>query len=139
VTNRKVPGSSDILPHDLPESVGQHRVDYWTWVENHADTATRDNLLVLRDHWRDCNSRFFATLMLEPYVTLTEPSAPQIYGRCCPVSSWGSRLEIRLRPSLLGAGHIHIWTHPYMGEPITVTGPLTAVLAIRLRRQESEP
>jgi hypothetical protein len=74
-------------------------------VEDHADTTTRDNFLALRDHWRDCNTRFFDGRMLEPYITLTEPSAPQIYGQCCPVSSWGSRLEIRIRPSLLDGTH----------------------------------
>ena len=99
---------SAILPHDLPEPVVGHRVDYWTWVENHADTTTRDSLLALRDHWRDCNTRFFDARMLEPHITLTEPSAPQIYGQCCSVSSWGSRLEIRLRPSLLDGTHPHM-------------------------------
>jgi hypothetical protein len=94
-----------ILPHNLPEPVSGHRVDYWTWVEDHADPASRDNLVALRNHWRDNNKRFFGGRMLEPYITLTEPSAPQIYGQCCSMSSWGSRLEIRLRPSLLHGTH----------------------------------
>lgn len=116
MSTRAVPGSTDILPRDLPESVGQHRIDYWTWVEKNADTATRDRLVVLRDHWRECNTKFFNAIMLEPYVTLTEPSAPQIYGQCWPVSSWGSRLEIRIRPSLLGGTHPQI-VIPYLPDP----------------------
>jgi hypothetical protein len=108
VTNRKVPGSSDIMPPDLPEPVAGHRIDYWTWVEKHADTASRDPLLLLRDHWRECNTQFFDGIMLEPYITLTEPSAPQVYGQCCSLSSWGSRLEIRIRPSLLNGTHPQI-------------------------------
>jgi hypothetical protein len=107
-TTRSVTARCAILPHDLPEPVAGHRVDYWTWVENHADTTSRDGLLALRDHWRDCNTWFFDGRMLEPYITLTEPSAPQIYGQCCPLSSWGSRLEIRLRPSLLNGTHPHM-------------------------------
>jgi hypothetical protein len=103
---------------DLPESVTGHRIDYWTWVEKHADTAIRDKLLVLRDHWRDNNAGFFDGRMLEPYITLTEPSAPQLYGQCCSLSSWGSRLEIKLRPSLLDG------THPQLGVVIVWDGPL---------------
>ena len=107
-TTRSVTARSAILPHDLPEPVAGHRVDYWTWVENHADRRLRADLLELRDHWRDCNTWFFDGRMHEPYMTLTTPSTPQRYGECCPVSSWGSRLEIRLRPSLL------VGTHPHM-------------------------
>lgn len=105
---RKVSTSSDIQPSRLPEPVAGHRIDYWQWVERHADSTSRDSLLALRDHWRDCNGRYFAGRMLEPYITLTEPSAPQLYGQCCSVSSWGSRLEIRLRPSLLNGTHPHL-------------------------------
>jgi hypothetical protein len=107
-TARSVTGRSAILPHNLPEPVAGHRVDYWAWVENHAEKLFRDSLLALRDHWRDNNTRFFDGRMLEAYVTLTEPSAPQIYGQCCSVSSWGSRLEIRIRPSLLDGTHPHM-------------------------------
>jgi hypothetical protein len=46
--------------------------------------------------------------MLEPYITLTEPSAPIVFGQCWWVSSWGSRLEIRIRPSLLSGTHPRI-------------------------------
>ena len=55
--------------------------------KNHADTTSRDSLVALRDHWRDVNAWLFDGRMLEPYITLTEPSAPAIYGQCCPVSS----------------------------------------------------
>lgn len=90
---------------DLPQSVAGHRVDYWRWVHDHAEPTRRRQLLALRDHWRDCNARYFGGRMLEPYITITEPSAPQILGQCCSVSSWGSRLEIKIRPSLLHGTH----------------------------------
>lgn len=105
---RNVTASRDIQPSQLPGAVADHRIDYWQWVDQHADTASRDRLLVLRDHWRDCNRRYFAGRMVEPYITLTEPSAPQVYGQCESVSSWGSRLEIKLRPSLLDGTHPHL-------------------------------
>lgn len=106
-----VTATSDTVPHGLSAAVAQHRVDYWSWVEHHADKGLRADLIELRDHWRECNERFFEGRMHLPYITLTEPSAPQLYGQCCSQSSWGSRLEIRLRPSLLAG------THPHMGDP----------------------
>jgi hypothetical protein len=106
----------DIMANALPEAVAGHRVDYWQWVQEHADPRSRDVLLTLRDHWRDCNTRFFDGIMLEPYITLTEPSAPRIYGQCCSLSSWGSRLEIKLRPSLLDG------THPMMHTGVAYAG-----------------
>jgi hypothetical protein len=109
--NTPVPANGDTRPHNLPAAMAQHRTDYWTWVENHADKGLRADLIELRDHWRDCNTRFFDGRMLEPYITLTEPSNPRRYAQCCPESSWGSRLEIRLRPSLLAG------THPDMDGP----------------------
>jgi hypothetical protein len=81
----------------------EHRVDYWAWVDGHPDTDIRDSLLVLREHWRDMNARFFDSVMVEPYITLDEPAKPQQWAEARRVSSWGSRLEIRIRPSLAGA------------------------------------
>jgi hypothetical protein len=98
-------------PLDVPAAIRTHRLDYWTWVAEHAVPASRDILCWLRDRWREWNQAYFAGALLEPYITLTEPSAPKLYGQCCPDSSWGSRLEIRLRPSLLAG------THPHVGEP----------------------
>jgi hypothetical protein len=82
-----------------------HRLDYWAWVEQYADPRMRDTLLSLRDHWHEVNTTHFESAMTLPYITLTEPSKPSLYGQCCSVSSWGSRLEIRLRPSLLSGTH----------------------------------
>jgi hypothetical protein len=92
----------------VDEAVRAHRAGYWQWIEANAVPGDRDILLRLRDHWRDCNARYFAAAMTEPYITLTEPSKPSLLGQCCAVSSWGSRLEIRIRPSLLAG------THPWM-------------------------
>lgn len=82
-----------------------HRRDYWTWVEQNADPRMRDTLLALRDHWHHVNRTYFDGVMELPYITLTEPSKPSLFGQCCSVSSWGSRLEIKLRPSLLDGTH----------------------------------
>jgi hypothetical protein len=87
------------------DPVHAHRVDYWAWVELHAVPSMRDTLLRLRDHWHEVNLRYFDGAMTLPYITLTAPSKPSILGQCCPVSSWGSRLEIKLRPSLLSGAH----------------------------------
>ncbi|TQS44353.1 hypothetical protein [Cryptosporangium phraense] len=100
------------MPVEIAEVVVAHRRDYWAWVEQHAEEPNRGMLLRLRDHWHNMNARFFGGRLLEPYVTLTEPSRPATYGQCCYASSWGSRLEIRIRPSLLTG------THPRLSGPI---------------------
>lgn len=107
---RSVTASRDILPNPaVSDPVADHRTDYWQWVDDHASPEHKRRLLLgLRDYWRDCNQDYFDGRMLEPYITLTEPSAPQIYGQCWPVSSWGSRLEIKIRPSLLAGKHPHL-------------------------------
>jgi hypothetical protein len=92
----------------LDAVIRDHRLDYWQWIETNADPASRDHLLRLRDHWHDVNAKYFDGVMTLPYITLTEPSEPKTYGQCCAVSSWGSRLEIKLRPSLLDGTHPHI-------------------------------
>lgn len=90
------------------DPVREHRIDYWAWVELHAVPAMRDTLLRLRDHWLMVNDTYFDGVMTLPYITLTEPSTPSTYGQCCSVSTWGSRLEIKLRPSLLTGTHPHM-------------------------------
>ena len=92
-------------PAAVDGAVRAHRLGYWQWIEANAVPRDRDILLPLRDHWRDCNTRYFGGVMTEPYITLTEPSKPSLLGQCCPVSSWGSRLEIKIRPSLLSGAH----------------------------------
>jgi hypothetical protein len=98
-------------PSVIADAIREHRLDYWQWVETHAVLASRDPLLRLRDHWHAINIKYFDAAMTLPYITLTEPSEPSLLGQCCAVSSWGSRLEIRLRPSLLDG------THPRMRGP----------------------
>lgn len=90
------------------DAVLAHRAGYWTWIDANAVPDMRDVLLRLRDHWHELNVKFFDSAMAEPYITLTEPSKPSLLGQCCDESSWGSRLEIRLRPSLISGTHPHM-------------------------------
>lgn len=103
------------------QAVLAHRRDYWTWVEKHAVPDLRGVLLALREHWHQINRQFYGAAMAEPYITLTTPSMPRLLGQCWHVSSWGSRLEIRLRPSLLDA------THPMMRPGGSAEGRFTFV------------
>lgn len=90
---------------DIPRPVREHRADYWTWVKRHGAEPARSALLALRDHWQRVNASHFRGRLLLPYITLTEPSEPRRFGQCCPLSSWGSHMEIRIRPSLLDGSH----------------------------------
>ena len=96
---------SSIVESALPDPIAGQRIDYWEWIEQNSVPTMRDKLLVLRDHWSDGNDRYFGGRMVLPYITLTQPSMPSLIGQCCSVSSWGSRLEIKLRPSLLSGTH----------------------------------
>jgi hypothetical protein len=113
-------------PPAIPEAVLAHRGDYWTWVELHAAEPDRTRLLRLRDHWHQVNAEHFAGAMTLPYITLTEPSKPSIYGQCCAVSSWGSRLEIKIRPSLMSG------THPHLDQTAPIEGRWRFVLDVLL-------
>ncbi len=118
---------SSIVESTLPQPVAGQRIEYWEWIEQHAVPSMRDTLIVLREHWCDCNESYFDGRMVLPYITLTEPSAPTILGQCCSVSSWGSRLEIKLRPSLL------VGTHPMIRRTgISAAGRLQLVKDVLL-------
>jgi len=78
---------------------------------------------VLRALWHDCSAQYFDSKLIEPYITLDEPAKPAQWAEVRKVSSWGSRLEIRLRPSLAGAhpqllvdGLLHEMIHQHILE-----------------------
>ena len=62
---------------------------------------------------------FFGGAMVVPYILLAEPSNPRRLGDCGPVSGFGGRLQIRLRPSLLRGTH-PTWRDRERSEPVRV-------------------
>jgi hypothetical protein len=82
-----------------------HRGDHWEFIEHLGVPSVRDPLLRLREVWDDANRRWFATAMIAPYIMLATPSGSRTLGETAPVGSFGEKLEIRLRPSLLDGTH----------------------------------
>jgi hypothetical protein len=71
-----------------------------------AEPWHREHLGRLYDDWGTYNQRYFDGVLEVPYIALSEPCAPQVYGDCSPVSGFGGKSQIRIRPSLL------VGTHP---------------------------
>jgi hypothetical protein len=88
-----------------------HRRAFRDFVVAEAEGWMRPHLLRLFDLWQRWNEEYYDGVLEPPYILLDEPSTPQRYGDCSPVSGFGGRSEIRIRPSLLTG------THPHMRGP----------------------
>jgi len=82
-----------------------HREAFRAYVLDEADPWHRAHLGRLYALWEEWNATHFAAAMVAPYLLLNEPMAPNVYGDCGPVSGFGGRSQIRLRPSLLRGTH----------------------------------
>jgi hypothetical protein len=90
-----------------PEDVA-HRKGLWEYVDHNAHPWHKQHLRQLLELWHSWNQEYFASQLVIPYILLSEPTAPTVYGCCAPISGFGGRSEIRIRPSLL------VGTHPHM-------------------------
>lgn len=91
-----------------------HREAFWSYVLDQAEPWHRDHLTRLYRLWEDANAKWYDGALVPPIILLAEPGEPKRYGQCSPVSSYGCRSEIRIRPSLLAGTHPHI-RHPGEG------------------------
>ena len=85
-----------------------HRAAFVDYVLEHAEEWHRAHLTRLYMLWEDWNGEHFDSQLWPPYIELLEPPAPTVYGSCAPVSGFGGKLGIRLRPSLLTGTHPHM-------------------------------
>ncbi len=82
-----------------------HRASFVDYVMEHAEEWHRTHLTHLYECWEGWNEDHFASQLWPPYIQLAEPSNPRRFGQCGPVSGFGGKQEIRLRPSLLTGTH----------------------------------
>jgi hypothetical protein len=75
------------------------------YVLTQAEPWHREHLGRLYDLWDSWNEQFFDGRMVAPYILLSEPCIPRVYGDCSPVSGFGGLSQIRIRPSLLAGSH----------------------------------
>jgi hypothetical protein len=89
----------------IPEEALRHREDFRRYVLDRAEPWHREHLGRLYEHWDAWNAAHFEGGLCPPYILLNEPSNPRRLGDCSPVSGFGGRSQIRLRPSLLTGTH----------------------------------
>ncbi len=95
------PAARELTPADR-----EHRRGVRDYVLTKAEPWHREHLGRLYDDWDIYNQRYFDGVLEVPYIALSEPSNPRRYGDCSPVSGFGGKSQIRIRPSLL------VGTHP---------------------------
>jgi hypothetical protein len=83
----------------------EHREDFRNYILNNAEPWHREYLGRLYQLWDEWNAVYFDSKMISPYILLSEPSNPKRYGDCGPVSGFGGKSQIRIRPSLLTGKH----------------------------------
>lgn len=101
--SQHVRASAD-TPAIPPEHVA-HRQAFEAFVLEHAEPRHRDVLRFLYERWHEYNERFFTGQLVVPYILLAEPKMPSALGDCAPVSGFGARSQIRIRPSIVFGGH----------------------------------
>jgi hypothetical protein len=92
----------------LEEHVIRDRERVRSYIFDHAEGWHRKYLVRLIDCWDEYNRRYFDQELTFPYIALEEPGVPCAYGQCAPVTGFGGKLGIQLRPSLLLGTHPHI-------------------------------
>ncbi len=90
-----------------------HRKQYEKFVLENGDT-TVSKLIHVWNYW---NRAFFDNSFKAcPIILLAEPSKPSRLGDYSPVGAYGSKAQIRIRPSLLSGTHPHTLPgHEYEG------------------------
>jgi hypothetical protein len=93
---------------ELSPAAIAEREAFRAYVDEEAEPWYRENLGRLFTLWDEWNAQYFAGAMVTPHLLLTQPSEPKRYGDCGPTSGWGSKSQIRIRPSLLDGTHPHM-------------------------------
>jgi len=95
-------------PAALTGEILSHRRGFERFVLEHAEPWHREHLGRLFRNWRTWNGEHFDGRLEPPYLLLAEPSTPRRYGDCGPLSGFGGRSQIRIRPSLIRGSHPHV-------------------------------
>jgi hypothetical protein len=84
----------------------KHRRDFAEYaIHDSASDWHREMLDRLYTFWDSANRDYFENACVKPHILLNEPKVPQALGDHANVSGWGSRNQIRLRPSLITGQH----------------------------------
>jgi hypothetical protein len=83
----------------------KHREEFASFAREHGHGPYRPVLERLYVLWESWNAEHFAGKLITPHILLAEPKSPRALGDHAQLSGWGSRNQIRIRPSLLGGSH----------------------------------
>lgn len=96
---------NDSVLGDVPDSHKAIRLAIREFVLKDAMEGHKEWLTTLYDSWEKFNEEFFDGALIVPCVFLAEPKTPRALADCTPVSAFGARSQIRIRPSLLTGKH----------------------------------
>jgi hypothetical protein len=91
----------ELSPHDV-----EHRERFADYATHHsASDWHREMLDRLYGFWISINSGHFRGACVKPHILLAEPKTPRALGDHANISGWGSRNQIRIRPTLIDGRH----------------------------------
>lgn len=83
----------------------KHREQFAKFAREHGHGPYRAVLDQLYALWEGWNKEYFKGKLITPHILLAEPKSPRALGDHAQLSGWGSRNQIRIRPSLLDGSH----------------------------------
>jgi hypothetical protein len=92
----------------LTEADREHRRTFMEYCVTAAEERYQRLLRVLYEHFEAWNQDFFAGQLFPPHFLILAPKSPSAEGDYMPYSGWGSKSQLRLRPSLFDATHPHL-------------------------------
>lgn len=97
---------NDILT--LTEADRAHRREFMEYCVTAAQERYQRLLRVLYEHFEVWGRDFFGGQLFPPHFLILAPKSPSAEGDYTPYSGWGSKSQIRLRPSLFDGSHPHL-------------------------------
>ena len=95
----------------------EHRRDFARYATQDAASDWHRALLErFYAYWDSVNGDYFRGACVRPHILLAEPRTPRALGDHADVSGWGSRNQIRLRPSLIDGRHKALRPGPEFAE-----------------------
>jgi hypothetical protein len=83
----------------------KHRKEFAAYAREHGHEHYRSLLDRLYALWEDWNRQYFGGKLVTPHILLAEPKSPRAWGDHANLSGWGSKNQIRIRPSLWDGSH----------------------------------
>ena len=90
---------------NLTDADRRHREEFVRFVLEESETWHREHLGRLYGEWAVYNETYFGGALVPPYILLAPTKNPRALGDCGPHSSFGGKLQIRIRETLVTGAH----------------------------------